>query len=484
MENLKTQLRAHSVRLLERWQGPLESFTQACTNLAALMALALLGSAYAVLPAIEVFGHDEVHYYSAPEFWFKLGEDGRWLNYFLHDFLRSLPLWTWVALLLVTTGTLLFHLARSLGFSPAQAALPAAAILLAPPFVEQSLWPATTIPAIVVLLLAQTLIARGVAEWRVYLFAGVLGFGTLQSFYFLMPLLYLGRFLAVPAGAKPWLLFVRHMIWWVLGAVAGVLVMSVILWLWTGRFGVQPAEWRQTQPVRDAGGLVRNILYVLDAFRVQTALLLQQAGADKRWFGLAVLALLAVRARSLPGVLPAGLMLVAVAASFFAFSVPLAPIIQSRSLVALAAAFVLALALLPGKAAGARLIGMLLLLMVSYCFSLSGHAYLTKHREDTAFFYYKLQQALPAPPRSYAAVALFGSMPPGTAHAFVFNDASLMRGVMSALGVPAYWDCRQGTDERCQGLAGLPAQATQLLAGGQLAITVTSDNVAVLNYQE
>ncbi|WP_295400213.1 hypothetical protein [uncultured Thiocystis sp.] len=448
----------------------------------AILALALLVSTYATLPGLTVFGHDEVHYYK--DFTFKLSEDGRWLNYLLHDFLRSIPPGTWAVMLLVASWLLFFRLAVAAGFDTGYAALTTSTILLAYPFVEQSLWPATTIPAVVILLGAGILAERGVPHPFIYLLCGMLLFGTLQSFYFLVPLLFLGQFMTRQSTTtRRWSLLLGHMTWWVIGAVVGVFFMSFILLQMTGRFGVQPAAWRHTQPVRDLAGLLRNMVYVASAFYEQAAQLLRVSGADGRGF-VAILALAALlRARTLFGLHPTLMVLAAVATGFFAFSIPLAPLIGSRNLVAMAAAFVLSIALLPGPSIAGLSVGALLLLAVSYGFSANGTALLARHKAETLYFYDKFRNLVPGQPDSYSAIALFGTISDGAQEARTFNQPSYMHAVAYALGAREYRDCRQ-EDSRCDGLTDGEPLATLPFSRGQLLFSVDSGNVAIIRYRE
>lgn len=458
------------------------TWMQLFAGIAALMGVVLLVSVYAVLPQLEVFGHDEVHYYA--DLSFKLGEDGRWLNFFLHDFLRAIAPGIWAVLFLGASWAVLFRTAQALGVNSAYAVLVASVILMSAPFVEQSLWPATTFPAIVVLLLAKFLADRKVPFALVYVIGGVLSFGTVQSFYFMLPLFFLSQFMTAHGRERvSWQLLAMHMIWWVAGAIAGVLVMSSMLWFLTGHFGVQPAEWRATQPLHDFAGLVRNLHYVLNVFRIQLIAMAQQVGDGIIWVLFAVIITGVLRVRSLINTLPALLLLAAVAASFYAFSTPLAPVIQTRSLVALAAAVVLFCAVLPGSSLPGRLLGSIVLLVIGFGFSRSGQAYLQQHQEQTVFLYEKLQQVMPGYPRSYAAVALFGTMEAEAPEATIFNDTPRMHGVIQAIGVSDYWDCRAGMDSNCASITPVEPVTTLALAGGYLAFFLGEGNVAVIRYQ-
>ena len=152
----------------------------AARTLAAIVALISVFNSYYLLPGLSVFGLDEVHYYS--DFTFKLKAEGRWINFLLHDALRKLPLATAALLFISFSWLTLFNIARELTQDTRYATIIASVLLVAPPFAQQSLWPASHLPAVVALL-ALTLLARNGASHRViYLLGGVLLFGMMQNY--------------------------------------------------------------------------------------------------------------------------------------------------------------------------------------------------------------------------------------------------------------------------------------------------------------
>lgn len=447
------------------------------------LSILFLISAYQAIPTLASFGHDEVHYYTS--FYFKLGEDGRWLNYFLHGFLRKISAHAWAAFFLVASWMLFFRLAISLEIKTGYAALVASTALTALPFVEQSLWPATTAPAVIVLLICSLFVHRNIAYPIIYVFAGTLIFGTLQSFYFLLPLFFLKDFLLPTSDGKNlWKLLFSHLFWWVVGAVAGVLVMSSMLWVLTGHFGVQPADWRRVQPIHDFHGVIRNVLHAIHAFSTYSVQLAKSTGADRAWFIYCIAAIIIVRFRSLTKSTAVALLIASVGAAFFVFSIPLAPIIQSRSLIALSTAFIVAIILIPGRTVIGQIVGAILLLTVNYNNSANAADYLRKHQSVSNFYQQKIQQLLPAPIESYSAIALFGHMDGSTRIAQTFNSPPLMHGIIYAMGAKDYQDCRQGLDSRCNEIESKNIIAKIALTEGELSLSIDEKNVANIRYQQ
>ena len=407
---------------------------------AALIASFLMVAGYFALLTLPVYGHDEAHYHVL--YRFALIDDGRWLNYLMLDFLRRVPLFIWSVLYLVTWWALLYRLARACTLDTAFAALAASTLLAASPFLEISLWPATVVPAVSLVLLAGWMHARGIAYPVIYIVSGVLLFGALQTLYFLLPLLFAQQFLdaTVPARVRLLLLF-RHMLWWVGGSIAGVLVMSLMLWLLADIYFPQPAPWRNTRPVVDLASLFENIRYVATNFALWLEQLLRNGGVT--WgFILTCAGVALLRARPLFAQAPALLLLLAVLISFFVFSIPYAPAIHMRSLVAMAAVVVLGIGILVGRSAIGRIIGAVLLLKMAHYYALKCEVFLENQRDETAFLLGKMQDLFPGYPMAYPALVLDGTVDPTRPEARRFNDSSLMHPVLASLGAIEVLDCR------------------------------------------
>lgn len=463
-------------------QGGAFSVERAFILLAAVVSVTLFVAAYAALPGLSVFGHDEVHYYK--DFSFKLKEDGRWLNYTLHHFLRGVPPGIWATLLLLSTWGLFFRWARSLTQDAAYSAVIASTLALAYPFVEQSLWPATTFPAIAVLLLLGWLAERGVSYVRIYLLGGVLLFGAMQSFYFLLPIFFLGAAAGRPMPLAQQLGFLgKHMVAWVLGSVLGVLVMSVIIYLYTGQFGVRPAAWRESMPAHNAAELVRNFLHVGAALGTQLREFFQHSAGRGAFLSLVVAVLMLGRIRHVFSQAHAVLILAAVFLSFFAFSVPLAPIIQSRSLVAMTTALLLVLVVWSPAERHLRWLSALALVLISWNYSQTAQAYLGRHVQRTEFVLEKLQGLIPGYPAEYKAVTVFGTMDGAAKEAEIFNSPPLMHPIVYAMGARDYWDCRQQIDPRCDALEAGAVVAAVPFAQGRLTFSVNQDRVGTIRFE-
>ena len=457
------------------------SFANAVILISATFSVVLFVSTYSTLPGLLVFGHDEVHYYR--DFSFKLIEDGRWLNYLLHDLLRSVSLGVWSVLLLLSVWILFFNLGMSITRDIGYSVIISSTISLSYPFVEQSLWPATTIPAVVILLVISWLVSKGVSHFKIYLFGGALLFGTMQIFYFLLPLFFLGSFVNERLSvSRQSVLALQHIAYWVAGAFAGVMVMVLFVYLKTGHLGVKPAAWRQTMPAHNITELLGNIIYVKNAFTLQLSNLFRISVGDGIYFLPVLFALIIFQIQKLCKSFHILAILFAVCISFFVFSIPLAAVIQSRSLVALTAASILFFVVLHKPQGALRLLSIFFLLMISINYAKFGADYLNRHKSQTEFFHGKIKNMMPSYPSSYSALVLMGSIDNNTPEAQVFNSPPLMHAIIYSLGARDFWDCRQGLDRRCDDLPLGDFIKREPLSDGNLVFSVNKDNVGIITY--
>ncbi len=455
---------------LPRWQW---SFSLA----AALVSVLCVFNAYCVFATLDVFGLDEVHYY--PDFTFKLKEEGRWLNFLLHGTLRAISLQTHALLFLFVSWCSFFFLARRAGWNRRYSTLLASVVMLAPPTIHVSLWPATLLPSTLVFLLLVIAVARGVTARFIYPAAGVLLFGAMQSYYFLVPLIFLPELVWRSEG-RTWRTLAEHAALWVLGAVIGVLVSLLAVYLLTGQAGIEPAEWRRTMPIHSAGGLWRNTLYVTNAFAHQTRGLWQTFSGGSVLFS--IMTALAMIAHALDRRRAAMYIIVlsGVALSFFAFCLPLAPVILERSLVALSCALALLLLVPPVMERTAGGLSAALLVWAACNLSIVGRAYLEQERAQTDALLAQVRRALPTDASNYRAIAVFGKVAPPLREAQRYNSPPWLRPILLTAGANDYWDCRTPSAP-CESLATHFSISTQPPADA-MHFLGAANNVAVIYF--
>lgn len=447
-------------------------------SLAAVLALLMVVVSYYLLLGLKVYGYDDVHYY--PDFTFKLSEEGRWINYLLHHFLRHIPEQVHAALYVPLAWLLLFRFARNLSCDRLYATLVASVLFVSPPFVYQSLWPATLLPSLVGLLGLAWLVGKGVSYRVIYPLGGIFLFGCMQNFYFLMPLLFVGQIEQEPFPSRGFLLRIwSHALYWVAGSVVGFLVALLAVYLLIGQVGIVPAPWRRTMPVHDLHDLARNVGYAAGCLKQEIHTLAALMTNRSVVYLLCFVVLAALRIRYWRSELGRAIVLVAVGVSFFAFSIPLAPVIQTRSLVAMSVALILLMLVPVNSRRVARWLSMILLIWSGWNMTIHAYAFIAAQKEQTEFVLGKIESVLPHDPTSYSAIAIFGKMDAHSVDAGIINSPPQIRAIVLATGVPDFWDC-QTSSPTCDAL-NAKRGASSKSAGEGIEYDGTYDNVAVLS---
>lgn len=354
--------------------------------------------------------------------------------------------------------------------------------MVSPPFVEQSLWPATSLSAVLALLAVEHLSRKGMPFQLLYLGAGIVIFGCLQRFYFLVPLAFAGVFLSADSNKIKSKLLLQHLSWWVCGAIIGVLLMSILLFVTTHHFGVQIASWRRIRPIQDFSSLIRNIVYVANSFSSVLKILIKLSVNNVAWIAGLLLIVFTLGVRGLRDTWALLIILFAVLFSFFAFSLPLAPVIQMRSLEAMVTALVLLLVLLSGDSRVGNVLVAAALSII--CANLSSNAslYLTKHKSDTEFVRNKLLQVIPDPLGKYQSIAIYGTLDSKNSLSYIFNSAPRMLPILNSLNVKGFHDCRSGLDRYCEKIASPEEVLKIAFAEGVLTFSISYGNIGVVQY--
>lgn len=446
-------------------------------NFAVILALILLFGAYYLLPGLKVFGLDEVHYYDS--FKFKLREEGRWINFLLHHWLRQIPLVTHSLLFLLCSWMILFRIADNLIQEARYAAVIASVLLMAPPFVQQSLWPATHLPTVITLLILIWLVRKGFSHRTIYLLGGVLLFGAMQNYYFMLPLFFIGEIASENRrSGKVRSYLLSHLFYWILGAMIGFLFALVAVFVLTGQIGIVPAEWRRIMPASDFQSLVRNIIFIIESFREQAFLLFKSSTNNNPIYIVSLLLLFVFRFEFWRSGLPGILILLAVGISFFVFSIPLAPIIETRSLVALSSAIIILLLVSNQSNRKTYWPSIILLLWTGWNLSINAHSYLNIHKSRTEFVLQKIVTVLPQHPSNYNALAIFGKVDHKLNEAILFNNGPFTRPIVLASGFNDFLDCRVDRKE-CHTLA-LKFDLLSKATDQPIKFIGVSDNIAVI----
>lgn len=195
-----------------------------------LLVFALI-SEWQMWSQLQCFAHDELTYIG--DYKGKLATEGRWLNYLLFPILR---LFNGHIVSLVNAGCLfVFSWVVCRRFlSPSASFVAALVTLTFPPVHAMNYWATTMLPSYIVVLCA-ALLYNKTPKWLLLLGSAILLNGGLATFYFFIPVLYLGE------EKRSELL--KTILWWIVAFVVGVAFAELFTF---ARFGhlIQPASYR------------------------------------------------------------------------------------------------------------------------------------------------------------------------------------------------------------------------------------------------
>ncbi|MZI94586.1 GtrA family protein [Vibrio sp. CAIM 722] len=234
--------------------------------------------------------HDALPYMA--DYTGKFTSEGRWINFALFEFSRSMNAQLANAICYLFIGIFGYNVSMALKKDKWLALLFAMTVMNIPYFTMLFKWPMTLYPGCIMLALFSYYRER-ISVAKMLLLSGVLLFATYPAFYFVMPLIYLAQL--KQSSFKEWIVF---MLWWAAGYVLGYAVANGLIYLYTGLVEgnahfMQMATWRKENPVHGLASLVANFDRSLDDF-VRNAKFIAELSA---WFYLPalVIALLTVK---------------------------------------------------------------------------------------------------------------------------------------------------------------------------------------------
>ena len=246
MENMK-------IKFSQRWGSqiiaPYQVFELVViTLLGLLLALNLLE-----LLQVNVWRPDSMYYVDS--YTSKVIEEGRWINQLFFPILKLMPAWLAISLSYVCLGYFAYCVAKNItlrhGYSIAFALL----CLSIPVLPVQLEWPETLLVAFLLLAVAPHQ-AKKMPDYIFFPLFSILFFGTLSSFYFLLPLLFLAEL-----NSKKTL---RLLVIWATAFVVGYIVTNTIVYISSGSF-IQIAGWREPHPIKELQDIGTNAIRLYES---------------------------------------------------------------------------------------------------------------------------------------------------------------------------------------------------------------------------
>jgi hypothetical protein len=352
---------------------------------------------------ISVWRHDSMYYLVQSNYLDKFREEGRWLNLALFPVLKAMPgSVAWLGGLLLF-GYFAYVCAVEVSDDRLYSTIVALLLVQSVPLYLVSTWPETIFPAYVILALA-ALTHRKLPLPVFYVLFGVLSLGTVSQYYYLLPLLHLGRI--AKEGRHAFRTLFSVLVWWAVGFIVGFGVVLCLKYLIFGTAWIDIGVWRKPHYVASTSDLYANVQSLWYVF---TERHLQAVFQNLGVVGLMVLAL-AVRFRTatLPYLAAALIISLAIVAAHYAITIPIGIRIEMRTIIATFVG-VLAFVFLSQRLDSARrMVLALCALGVFLQYWVINYRNVDWFRTVSTTFYNELLRASPLPPPLYQGLIVEG----------------------------------------------------------------------------
>ncbi len=208
---------------------------------------------------IHIYRHDSLYYMTDADTYyrFKVATEGRWINYIFFNILTRLSGEMLSIFIVCSFGYFIFTALCQWSKDHYYSLMVSLFFIQFPPLYNAILWPATSAPALAVLLLA-VFLQKKLNLFLYFVLFGILFFGTISNYYYLLPLLFLRYFLD-QSSQQNVVFFVYKLIpAWAAGFVSGYVVAQVIVYMDFGHF-ITIAGWRAPHYIHSFHDLGENI---------------------------------------------------------------------------------------------------------------------------------------------------------------------------------------------------------------------------------
>ncbi|TXS90829.1 hypothetical protein FV139_17825 [Parahaliea maris] len=387
----QTALRSDVVR------GGLTLAAGLCLTLTALLLWDLL--------QVQVYRHDAMYYLQQQAFFDKLVAEGRWINYYLFPLLRQIPGGLAAVVSLLCWGLFAYLSARRWVQSSLLALCIASLAMQISPLMNQLQWPATILPAFLLLGLAPLAAARIPALLFFPVF-GVLMFGSFSYIYYLLPLLYLRWLDSDDLAANMKRLCLQLLPLWALGFVVGYLSSLLAVYLASGAFGMEIESWRQPHYIESPGDVAANVQRAFGYFTEHLSALFPDGLHVVAGAAAATLCLLGNRS---PRYIALGTLALAIICVHYVLTVPLGIIISFRTASPMWLGWIALLFFTPLRLRWQALGLLACLLLFTTSLYLQNRDTLRWYATVTTTFTGQLRAASPKPPESYQGAVFLSS---------------------------------------------------------------------------
>jgi hypothetical protein len=370
-----------------------------------IISLFPLMALLSLLLEIDVWRHDAMRYYLEPAAAWKMAHEGRWISYILFEDLRKINAHLSIILCLLCACVFIGSAAYSITGNRLLAFVTTMIALQSPPLYMQLLWPVATLPGFVILA-SSPLVSKYINRWWFFAIYGVLFFGTMSYFYFLLPLLFANEY--IQKYPKKFSLQIKCLateliVPWALGFIVGYFFATFIVFLYTGSWGIQLEAWRQPNLVTGIDDLLVNLINISTYIRRDTLFMYEVLGWEiiLLLFSVFLYSLVSRQRNSLYLFIP-----LAIFFSIYVTTLPAGIIIQTRSVVSVWIGVIFLFLVAPKVTSREIMVYSALILIIIFKVYKTNYDNLTWYSVVTKSYQSELSKVVEHPPRMYKGVIM------------------------------------------------------------------------------
>ena len=213
---------------------------------------------------IHIYRHDALYYTMKSAYHTdKVISEGRWINALVFDLFSNINGKVLSVFILTSFGYFIFIITNKWTKNIYYSMIVALLFVQIPSFYDLIGWPPVTAPTFVILLSSIYLHKKIKNIFLFFLLFGVLFFGTMSNYYYLLPLLYLEYFLIHDWKQNSKFIFYKLLPAWALGFIFGYIITQFIVYVDFGHF-MSVADWRQPHYIHSLNDLQYNVLHSLN----------------------------------------------------------------------------------------------------------------------------------------------------------------------------------------------------------------------------
>lgn len=224
---------------------------------------------------IKFWRHDAAFYFT--NYLGKLKEEGRWINYFLFNFIREIPPLLSISIHLICLGYFIYKIAFNITKDNKLSIIFSMIVINIPGLYSQILWPVTSLPAYLFLGVLPHLSTK-FSKNKIFLLSGVFFFGTFSNYYFLVPLLYLDEFYSKEVSWENCIYLIKKIVFpWIGCFLIGYIFSNLITYILANQFIVL-AKWRKATPIDSFKQFILNYNKISNSFYRDLKRIIQSIG--------------------------------------------------------------------------------------------------------------------------------------------------------------------------------------------------------------